>query len=108
MQKKKRGEHSAYARQLAYQEEMYKIGCLIVDYDRHIGEYFEDDILVSGMSFRLPMEDGQDYLVTLRAIIGGEAKVAFHAGATFQEVIVGLINRMKNGSLKWKVDVYAE
>ncbi len=107
MQKKKRGEHSAYARQLAYQDEMYKIGCLVVDYDRHIGEYFDADILVTGMSIRHPMDEGQDYLVTLRAVVSGDAKVAFHAGATFQEVLVGLINRMKNRSLKWKDDGYA-
>jgi hypothetical protein len=105
---KKQTEHgSAYLRQRAFDLECIKLGLKVRDYDHQIERMFEDDILVQGLSIRHPQDEGEDYLVTVRMIRAGEWFVAFHAAGSFHELLEGLVNRMRNKSLKWKEDKYA-
>lgn len=58
-----------------------------------------------GMSVRFPREDGEDFLVTLRALDeAGAPVVAFHGAATLEDAVMGVVNRIDNGSLSWRAD----
>lgn len=99
---------NALGSQLAYQKALIRFAEKLNSYEAALQYLFDDDILVTNMTIRHPMDEGEEYLVTLRAIIGGRAKVAFHAGASMFELLEGLVNRMRRKSLKWKDDQYAQ
>lgn len=98
---------SAMGSQLAYEKALIRFAEKINLYEATLEHLFDDDIIITGMTIRHPLDTGEDYLVTLRAVIAGEAKVAFHDGASLLEALEGLVNRMRNKSLKWKADKYA-
>lgn len=99
---------SALGSQLAYQKALVRFAEKVNLYEASLEHLFEDDIIVTGLSIRHPLDEGEEYLITVRAIIGGAPMVAFHAGASMFEVLEGLVNRMRNKSLKWKGDAYAK
>ena len=99
---------SSYLSQLAYQKALITFAEKLVRFERVAERLFEDDVHIMGMTIRVPSGEGEDYLVTIRAFVGGDAKVAFHAGATIVEVLGGVMNRLTNNSLKWKDDKYAK
>jgi hypothetical protein len=60
-----------------------------------------------GLSVRKPREEGQDYLITLRALShDGQPVIAFSGGAGLGDAFVTLVNRLENGSLKWREDEF--
>lgn len=104
----KHKEHgSALLRQRAYDLEFIRLGQKVRDYDHILERLFDSDIIVKGMSIRHPLDVGEGYLVVLRVVEAGTDKVGFHSAPTFAEVIEGLINRLKNRTLKFKDDEYA-
>lgn len=69
--------------------------------------YREDGLL--SLRVRAPRDQGDDYLVVVRALdADGRPVVAFHGASTFVDALVGLSNRMANGTLKWKADRFSE
>lgn len=106
MKKSKEISGNTLAAQYAFDKEMIARGVLLGRVDSYLDKYAEDDILVMGFSIRVPQDIGDEYLLTIRAIVADEAKVAFHAAATFEELIVGLSKRLQNRSLRWKDDRY--
>lgn len=70
----------------------------------------ERDISVelSGLTIRAPKEEGGEILVVLRGLDEeGAAVVAFHSAFSLDEALVGVENRLANGSLKWRIDEWA-
>lgn len=49
-----------------------------------------------------------EWLAVITAVGEGGAVVAFHSGEGLTQVIEGTMNRLNNGSLKWKADEYAK
>lgn len=98
---------NAMMSQMAYQKEMVRLGQHLVRFEGMVEQLFEEDIEIQGMSIRVPQEEGQDYLVTVRAFEEGKKVVAFNSGATFAEVLRGTLARLQNRSLRWKADSYA-
>lgn len=63
---------------------------------------------LTGLRFKAPEDEFGEVLVIINAIdVDGTPVVAFHAGATFGEALVGVASRLRNGKLNWKVDKYA-
>lgn len=79
----------------------------MVLFARKIDDYAEEDIYLTGLSVRTPWAGYEDFLVILRANIGGEAKVAFVSGNTMWEAMKTAGDSFVNKSLKWKADEYA-
>jgi uncharacterized protein YhdP len=65
------------------------------------------DVVVS-LSIRVPEMDGDDWLVTVRAYQDAKRVVGFHAAPTFGEAVTGTLNRLQNGSMKWKDDKFEQ
>lgn len=99
---------SAYGSQLAYQKALIRFAEKINLYEASLEHLFEDDVVVTGLTIRHPLDEGEDYLITMRAIRAGEKIVAFHDGSSMFEVLEGLVNRLRNKSLRWKKDKYAD
>lgn len=108
MSRRKDVPGNAIASQLAFDKQMVARGIALGRVDTYLDAYAEDDIFVLGMSIRIPQDVGEDYLVTVRASTTEGAVVAFHSAASFDEVIVGLSNRLQNKSLRWKDDQYSK
>lgn len=62
---------------------------------------------IMGLSVRKPRDETEDFLITLRALTSeGQPVVAFSGGAFLEDAVVTLMNRLSNGSLKWRPDEY--
>jgi hypothetical protein len=69
--------------------------------------YRPGSIELTGMSVKAPTTHPGEFLLTVRAVDEeGRPIVAFSGGSTLGDAIVTLVNRIGNGSLKWKVDQY--
>lgn len=66
------------------------------------------DYDVTGLKFKGASGDQGEVLAIIQAFDKeGTPVVAFHAAPTFGECLNGVAARLRNGSLKWKVDEYA-
>lgn len=62
-------------------------------------------VTITGISVRAPKERGDDFLITLRGEDGAGARVvAFHGSPDLLDAVRGAVNRIMNGSLKWRED----
>ena len=48
--------------------------------------------------------DDGDCFVIMKALIGGEKRIAFHGGNVLSDAIIGVMKRLLNGTMKWKED----
>lgn len=78
-----------------------------------LGAYMErslysDDGLLS-LRVRAPRHQEDDYLAIVKSLDSeGRPMVAFHGASNLVDVLVGLSNRIANGTLKWMPDKYRE
>lgn len=89
-----------------YARAMVRLAEAIVDFERQADRLAETDLFIQSMTIRLPSYDRAEYLLVLRGTTPDGAVVAFHNAPTLWETIEGTVNRLKNGSLKWKEDQY--
>lgn len=62
---------------------------------------------IMGLSVRKPRIEGEDFLITVRALTpDGQPVVAFSGGAFLDDAFVTLVNRIANGTLKWREDQF--
>ncbi len=94
------GSHAAYLRQMVRQAETLQ------DLERTADRLFEEELLVRGITIRFPEDARPEYLAVVRVEGPGGRLVAFHNAPTFIEVVVGVVNRLKNGTMKFKEDQY--
>lgn len=97
---------NAKASTLAYERQMVRMAQQFVRFDMMLERLFEDDIEVYGMSIKVPVSEGEDYFVVVRARVGNDRKVGFGNGASFAEALRGTLARIENGSMRWKDDQY--
>jgi len=64
------------------------------------------DVYIESMTIRGSIGEGGDLLIVIRAISDEGKVVAFHNVDDSTTMWVGLANRMRNGSIKWKEDQY--
>jgi hypothetical protein len=89
-----------------YARAMVRLAEAITDFERQADRLSESDLLITSMTIRCPGFDRGDYLLVLRGTTPDGAVVAFHNAPTLWETLEGAVNRLKNGSLKWKEDQY--
>jgi len=75
----------------------------------HLGIGMEDEgWLLKAIRFAPQGSAAGEWLAVITVQSPEGPLVSFHGGSTFADCIEGLRNRLKNGSLKWKVDEYAK
>jgi len=98
---------SSTAAQLQFEKQMYNIGALVVGFEGQLERMFEHDNYIKKLLVKPAGYEREDYLLVVTAYIDGADVVAFQQGSDLSEVLTGLIKRLKNGSVKWKADGYA-
>lgn len=92
--------------QLVLDRELQKVGLRVLEIDRFVVRSVPDKFVVRAIKFRAGKVPGAEWMVIITAYSPDGPVVAFHSGDGFREALVGLAARLKNGSLKWKVDEY--
>lgn len=75
--------------------------------DRRVSDDYEGSLMLRHIKIKSPGLPGGEWFAVIAASIDGEAVVAFHSAPSFLEVVEGVCARINNGSLRWKVDQYA-
>lgn len=71
--------------------------------------YARDEEGVKAFRVRGPRWEGDEYMIVCNSVDGdGAVVVGFHTASTLTEVLTGLGNRLRNGTMKWHVDKYAQ
>ena len=78
----------------------------------HLGLVMEQRLYrtegVKTIRVRGPLDPGDEYLIVVRADADdGTPMVGFHSGVDLASAFIGLANRLRNGTLKWHMDEYA-
>lgn len=94
------GEAQAWVRQQVKQLEA------VARLDGLLDTSDERGVSIEGISVRCPNYEREGWLLVIRARTDEGAVVAFHDAPTFLEACVGLSNRIRNNSLKWREDEY--
>jgi len=98
---------NAYGSGLEFQRRAIRSHTVLMGFDALLGRMFDEGIAFRGMSIRPPRQSGGDWFITVRVTINGEPQVGFHAAPYFNELVVGVCERMNNRTMKWKDDAYA-
>lgn len=94
------GSHAAYARQMIRQAET------LAGVEDMLERLDDEGTFVLGMSIRFPDGDRPEYLAVVRVDGDEGRRVAFHGALTLLETLVGVVDRLKNGSMQFKEDKY--
>lgn len=94
--------------QLNYERALVRQAEALHEWERLASRDYEDDQIYVGLSIRIPHNEGEDYLLTLRCFRAGEKFVAFHAAPTMVEALVGMVNRVRNKSMRWRDDQFKD
>lgn len=92
--------------QAVFDREVQKTGSRVYDIDGWVDRSVKDRVVVRAIKFRAGKVPGAEWMVIITAYSPDGPVVAFHAGDGFKDTLVGLAARLKNGSMKWKVDEY--
>ena len=88
-------------------ERQARAGLAVMRLDAVLLGWRQSDYEVTGLSIRAPRGEGDEYLVTIRALgSDGGPVVAFHSSYNLMELLIGLENRLSNGDLRWKPDMW--
>lgn len=82
-----------------------RLGVRIEQLDRWIEDPPDGETFIQNIQFKVGGGHEDDILAVIRAVVGGEKKVAFHGADTLSECMMGFISRLANGSLTWKADI---
>ena len=84
-----------------------RVGSAIRRLERHFEYHKEYAVQLVGFSLRAPRAEGEEFLLTLRGLgDDGGPVVAFHSAPYLPDVFTGAVNRLNNGTLKWKPDAW--
>jgi len=65
------------------------------------------DIELTAVRLKMPPVSGGESMAVITGIDGdGTPVVAFHSAVSVTELMCGLVTRLANGTLKWRVDEY--
>jgi hypothetical protein len=81
-----------------------QLGGTIVGADNTLRRQMEYDLDIQTITFKVSPAARSDVLVIVKGIWEGQKVVAFHNAPTFWEATKGVLDRIKNRSLKFKED----
>lgn len=84
-----------------------KLGASLYTFDGRFSRDNMGGIALKAIRFKAPHAPTGEWLAVVTAWQDQVEVVAFHKDASFVECVQGLMNRLNNGSLNWKVDEYA-
>lgn len=64
-------------------------------------------LFITKITIKAPKNQNDDYFVIVNAVCGGEHLVAFGSGQDATGAISATMNRIANGSIKWREDEFA-
>lgn len=94
------------AAQVAFERELMRFAQVFYRSDYLLERLFEGDVWVKRISVTMPNDERSEYMAVCSAVVGGEWMVAFQGGSTMGEALKGLLERMENGSVKWRPDKF--
>lgn len=92
--------------QALFDRQMIRAASILVHTDKALERFDDDDCVVSRVVIRMPEVAGGEYLAVVNMTRLGEKFVAFHRAGTYMECVIGLSERLVNGSIKWTPDKY--
>lgn len=95
---------NAYASAVAVQKQMVRLAETVYRLDERLQDLFENEVDIKQIKFIAPRMDKSGWLAVVTATVDGKDAVAFHGGEDFTEALKGVLDRLGNGSLKWKED----
>lgn len=89
---------------LRFQEAQLEVAYALSKAEDVFDAVFEKGVEVAEIRLRLPVSEGQGYLVIVKALGQDGKVVGFHDGTTLVEALVGALRRLKQGTVRWKSD----
>lgn len=99
---------NARASQAAFDRQVYKLGETLLSIDSIIHDYAKSGNQITGIRFKGPNTYGADWMVIITAVFDEKYVVAFVFGDSIAVCMKTLVNKIRNGGLKWKDDQYAK
>lgn len=82
-----------------------KAGRALLEFDAVMQGYRQSQVELTGLSIRAPRVEGEDYLMTLRAVDdAGAPLVGWNGAYNLLELWISSWGRFSNGKLKWRED----
>lgn len=98
---------NAMASAALFAKEMVRAGESLYQMEYTLDTLFDKEVVVTSIRIRTPGLTQEGYLVVVNALVLGDAVVGFHGDTTFGKAVIGVIERLRNGTIKWKPDEYA-
>lgn len=92
---------------IVFQRQIDKIGTSVFRFDKLHENLQDREGYIKRISILPSSPVRGDFLLVATAFYEGEHVVCFQQGFSLEEVLMGFLNRLQNGSLKWKDDEYA-
>jgi len=92
---------------ISLDKQLIGYGTALVRGSNAIGTNAERGIFIKAFRLVLKDPDLDEWLVVITASTENGQIVAFHGGTSMIEAFTSALNRLVNGSLKWKEDEYA-
>lgn len=94
------------AAQAAFDRELMRFAQVFYRADMILDRLFENDVVVKRIAVSMPGGEREGYMGVVTADVAGVPCVAFHGGTSLGDALKGLMERLENGSIKWKTDQY--
>ncbi len=93
--------------QAAMDRFVYNNGRAVLSIEHYAYTSFREGARMKALRFKCPDGPHGEWLCVATAQIDGVDLVCFTSGASFDDVLRNVGNRLANGSMKWKDDEYA-
>lgn len=90
----------------AYQAELEKVGVALLQLDTAVRRYRKEGNELRDIRLKAPPEEEGEWFVIVRAVVQGDPFVGFHSAYSAGDALRGAVNRVLNGTMKWKADDY--
>jgi len=102
---KERREDKKYAAsQKAAESLLNKLGVRLEQLSRFVDDPPDGETFITEIRFKVNAGWDGGTLMIIKATIGGEKVIGFHGDEGLAETLAGGVNRLANGSMKWKED----
>lgn len=88
------------------QREMLASATALYTVSGRLAEDENPEAIMTSLRIRCPEVRGGDYLVIVGRWYEGQFEVGFHSEGSLHQAFVGALNRIRNGSMRFKPDDY--